>query len=91
VQSFSWAQRHPDRVKAIVYREAIVRRSCRGEELPVPTRAFFQAQRTPAGEDLNGAAGGRRPWDQPRASSWLPRIWNFAVLARLPLGLLIAT
>jgi haloalkane dehalogenase len=49
---FSWAQRHPERVKAIVYMEAIVRPFRSWDEWPHATRAFFQAQRTPAGEDL---------------------------------------
>ena len=49
---FSWAQRHPDRVKAIIYMEAIVRSFKSWNEWPASTRAFFQAQRTPAGEDL---------------------------------------
>ena len=49
---FSWAQRHPDRVKAIVYMEAIVRSFKSWDEWPAATRAFFEAQRTKAGEDL---------------------------------------
>jgi haloalkane dehalogenase len=49
---FYWAQRHPERVKAIVYMEGIVRPFQSWEEWPAATRAFFQAQRTPAGEDL---------------------------------------
>src|SRR5215469_14940808 len=49
---FSWAQRHPDRVKAIIYMEAIVRPFQSWDEWPAATRAFFQAQRTAAGEDL---------------------------------------
>jgi haloalkane dehalogenase len=49
---FSWAQRHPDRVKAIVYMEAIVRPFESWDEWPDATRAFFQAQRSPAGEEL---------------------------------------
>jgi len=49
---FSWAQRHPERVKAIVYMEAIVRPFRSWDEWPDATRAFFQAQRSPAGEDL---------------------------------------
>jgi haloalkane dehalogenase len=49
---FSWAQRHPDRVKAIVYMEGIVRPFRSWDEWPDATRAFFQAQRTSAGEDL---------------------------------------
>jgi len=49
---FSWAQRHPDLIKALVYMEAIVRPFLSWEEWPDATRAFFQAQRTPAGEDM---------------------------------------
>jgi haloalkane dehalogenase len=49
---FAWAQRHPERVKALVYMEAIVRPFESWDEWPAATRAFFQAQRTPAGEDL---------------------------------------
>ncbi|MGH8200008.1 MAG: haloalkane dehalogenase [Steroidobacteraceae bacterium] len=49
---FHWAQRHPERVKALVYMEAIVRPFLSWDEWPDATRAFFQAQRTAAGEDL---------------------------------------
>jgi len=49
---FSWAQRHPERVKAIIYMESIVRPFLSWNEWPEATRAFFQAQRSPAGEDL---------------------------------------
>ncbi len=49
---FSWAQRHPERVKAVVYMEAIVRPFLSWDEWPEATRAFFQGQRSPAGEDL---------------------------------------
>src|SRR5262245_22507210 len=49
---FSWAQRHPDRIKALVYMEAIVRPFRSWDEWPQTTRAFFQAQRTPEGEEL---------------------------------------
>ena len=49
---FSWAQRHPDRVKAIVYMEAIVRPFASWDEWPDTTKAFFQAQRALAGEEL---------------------------------------
>lgn len=49
---FSWAQRYPDKVKAIIYMEAIVRPFESWDEWPDATRAFFQAQRTPAGESL---------------------------------------
>jgi haloalkane dehalogenase len=49
---FDWARRHPDRVKAIVYMEGIVRPFRSWDEWPEVTRAFFQNQRTAAGEDL---------------------------------------
>lgn len=49
---FSWAQRHPERIKALVYMEAIVRPFHSWDEWPESTRAFFKAQRTPAGEEL---------------------------------------
>jgi haloalkane dehalogenase len=49
---FHWAQRHPDRVKALVYMEGIVRPFRSWDEWPDATRAFFQAQRSPEGEDL---------------------------------------
>lgn len=49
---FHWAHRHPDRVKAIVYMEGIVRPFRTWDEWPDATRAFFQAQRTDKGEDL---------------------------------------
>jgi haloalkane dehalogenase len=49
---FSWAQRHPERVKAIIYMEGIVRPFASWEEWPEATRAFFQGQRTAAGETL---------------------------------------
>jgi haloalkane dehalogenase len=49
---FHWAHRHPERVKAIVYMEGIVRPFASWDEWPEVTRAFFQGQRTDAGEDL---------------------------------------
>lgn len=49
---FSWAQRHPERVKALIYMEAIVRPFRSWEEWPAATRAFFQGQRTSDGEEL---------------------------------------
>jgi haloalkane dehalogenase len=49
---FSWAERHRDRVRAIIYMEGIVRPFRSWEEWPDATRAFFQAQRSPAGEEL---------------------------------------
>jgi haloalkane dehalogenase len=49
---FSWTQRHPERVKAIVYMESIVRPFRSWNEWPDATRVFFQAQRSPEGEKL---------------------------------------
>lgn len=49
---FSWAQRNPQKVRALVYMEAIVRSFRSWDEWPDATRPFFQAQRTPAGDDL---------------------------------------
>ena len=48
---FHWAHRYPDRVKGIVYMEAIVR-SMIWQEWPDQARALFQAMRTPAGEEI---------------------------------------
>jgi haloalkane dehalogenase len=49
---FSWAERHPERIKALVYMEAIVRPFLSWDEWPKATREFFKGQRSPAGEDL---------------------------------------
>lgn len=49
---FSWAQRHPERVRGLVYMEAIVRPFLSWDEWPEVTREFFKRQRTPDGEDL---------------------------------------
>jgi haloalkane dehalogenase len=49
---FHWAQRHPERVRAIAYMEGIVRPFLSWDEWPALTRPFFKAQRTPEGEDL---------------------------------------
>lgn len=49
---FHWAHRHPERVKAIVYMEGIVRPFRSWDEWPDATRGFFQGQRSPQGEDL---------------------------------------
>jgi len=49
---FAWAQRHPERIRALVYMEGIVRPFFSWDEWPAATREFFKAQRTPAGEDL---------------------------------------
>ena len=48
---FHWAHRHPDRVKALVYMEAIVR-PVTWAEWPEAARKIFQAMRSPAGEEL---------------------------------------
>jgi haloalkane dehalogenase len=49
---FSWAERHSGQVKAIIYMESIVRPFRSWDEWPDATRAFFQAQRSPKGEEL---------------------------------------
>jgi len=49
---FARAQRYPERIKALVYMEAIVRPFFSWDEWPEATRGFFKAQRTPAGEEL---------------------------------------
>jgi len=49
---FSWAQRHPDRVKALAYMEGIVRPFLSWDEWPAATREFFKAQRAREGEEL---------------------------------------
>jgi haloalkane dehalogenase len=48
---FHWAHRHPDRVKAVAYMEAIVR-PVTWQEWPEAARRIFQALRSPAGEDM---------------------------------------
>jgi len=48
---FSWAYRYPDRVKGIVYLDAIVK-PLTWEEWPEPARALFKALRSPAGEEI---------------------------------------
>ena len=48
---FWWAQRHPDRVRGLVYMEAIVR-PVRWTEWPENARKIFQAMRSPAGEEV---------------------------------------
>jgi haloalkane dehalogenase len=52
VLGFDWARRHPDRVKAIVYMEGIVRPFRSWDEWPDLTRAFFQAHRGEQGEEM---------------------------------------
>jgi len=48
---FHWARRHPERVKALVYMEAIVR-PVTWAEWPEAARKIFQAMRSAAGEDM---------------------------------------
>lgn len=48
---FHWARRNPDRVKAIVYMEAIVK-PVTWDEWPEGARKIFQAMRSPAGEEI---------------------------------------
>ena len=48
---FYWAYRNPDKVKAIVYMEAIVR-PVTWDEWPESARKIFQLMRSPAGEEL---------------------------------------
>jgi haloalkane dehalogenase len=49
---FDWARRHPGAVKAMVYMEGIVCPFRSWDDWPEATRAFFQGQRSPAGEKL---------------------------------------
>src|SRR5690606_11804567 len=48
---FHWARRHPDRVRGIVYMEAIVT-PLEWDDWPENARGIFQAMRSPAGEAL---------------------------------------
>jgi len=48
---FDWAHRHPSRVRALIYMEAIVR-PVSWSEWPETARKIFQAMRTPAGEEM---------------------------------------
>jgi haloalkane dehalogenase len=48
---FHWARRHPDRVKALVYMEAIVR-PVTWAEWPEAARKIFQTMRSPAGDEM---------------------------------------
>lgn len=48
---FHWAKRHPNRVKGLVYMEAIVR-PVAWEDWPEAARRVFQGFRSPAGEDM---------------------------------------
>lgn len=49
---FNWAQRHADKIKALVYMECIVRPFYSWDDWPDNTKAFFQGQRSPAGEEM---------------------------------------
>ena len=48
---FHWAFRHPERIKGLVYMEAIVR-PLTWEEWPEAARRVFQGFRSPAGEEM---------------------------------------
>jgi len=48
---FHWARRHPERVRALAYMEAIVR-PVTWAEWPEAARKIFQAMRSPAGEEM---------------------------------------
>ncbi len=48
---FHWARRHPERVRGLVYMEALVR-SLTWEEWPEAARKVFQAMRSPGGEEM---------------------------------------
>jgi haloalkane dehalogenase len=48
---FHWARRHPERVRGLVYMEALVR-PVAWDEWPEVARKVFQAMRSPAGEEM---------------------------------------
>ena len=48
---FDWARRHPERVRGVVYMEALVR-PVTWVEWPEPARKIFQAMRSPGGEEI---------------------------------------
>jgi len=48
---FHWARRHPERVRGLVYMEALVRPLV-WDEWPEVARKVFQAMRSPAGEEM---------------------------------------
>ncbi len=48
---FHWARRQPERVRALVYMEALVR-PVSWDEWPDSARKIFQAMRSPAGEEM---------------------------------------
>ena len=51
VLGFHWTRRHPERVRALVYMEALVR-PVTWADWPEAARKIFQAMRSPAGEEL---------------------------------------
>src|SRR5262245_8131021 len=48
---FHWARRHPERVRGLVYMEALVR-PLQWDEWPDAARKVFQAMRSPGGEEM---------------------------------------
>ena len=48
---FHWARRHPERIKGLVYMEAIVKPVV-WDDWPDAARGIFQAMRSPAGEEM---------------------------------------
>ena len=48
---FHWAHRHPERIKALVYMEAIVK-PVSWDDWPESARGVFEAMRSPAGEEM---------------------------------------
>jgi len=48
---FDWARRHPERVRGVVYMEALVR-PVTWAEWPEAARKIFQAMRSPGGEEM---------------------------------------
>jgi haloalkane dehalogenase len=49
---FDWARRHPERVRAIAYMEAVVRPFQSWDEWPEAARSIFQGLRSTAGEEM---------------------------------------
>src|SRR2546430_12321674 len=49
--AFHWARRHPERVRALAFMEALVR-PMTWQEWPEPARRIFQAMRSPAGAEI---------------------------------------
>ncbi len=48
---FHWAHRHPERIKALVYMEAVVK-PMSWDQWPESARKVFEAMRSPAGEEM---------------------------------------